>query len=714
MKPHSRKDTPLSISSFSEVRPMTSRNIMNTSRKDIHANALSARQSIERNPRSLKTSKIIPDSSTPSVSINLMLGTMKVDHKKKNNTSKNSMIQQASQSSPAKDITSRSRKPRVSTLGVARSSLTIQAVIQPSKERSNNNKSISSLKRSNSKKEDKIHSNCVSPTKFDPEIAEPEKVTAIPVFPSNSNELSGQGLKKSASENKLLLQKPESFFDSLKEEKSKISVGSTTKKKGSAQKILRKNTASISQSAKKEASQIKTKNKLNKTHRVQISTLDVGSHIGSMKSLPEDLPIDEGEVSPTLQALTTQENQVEAKTPASLRPTRSMTSLKANQKRVNTPTLQQQLQSQPQLPPQSKSQRITPQASTRKLMSSRSRVDTKGGFYNQINTPSMSTDRLSPRTMFSTHTQSQIQSQREQDKTAMINPLALKTTYFRPIEDTKLTEYIQSIRNTQKQTSRFEYKSTDCLLDNEADQQQKEKPQTIVTSFSTTLQSTPDQVKMTERIALTNQDINIEQRSETLPEQLLTNRVGSAYRSNMKESPTKFNNYSHKSSESSLNYLVQTARERTYKKTDNEQYRERKHEKYYEKQPRDNLIKSARFNSQSDENHMFSNESLTLKGLQRSVVTRGPGDKLSPTSVIIGNTEKEINNFSKLDQLLKNFKDEKVEKAKAKNERDLAKNLEGDGLFTPNLGSDEEPSAMLSNLRKSLAKILIVKNENLL
>ena len=70
-----------------------------------------------------------------------------------------------------------------------------------------------------------------------------------------------------------------------------------------------------------------------------------------------------------------------------------------------------------------------------------------------------------------------------------------------------------------------------------------------------------------------------------------------------------------------------------------------------------------------------------------------------------------VNIFSDtLDQLLKNFKD----KDKAKNEKDLAKNLEGDGLFAPNLaGADEEPSAMLSNLRKSLAKILIVKNENL-
>jgi len=175
----------------------------------------------------------------------------------------------------------------------------------------------------------------------------------------------------------------------------------------------------------------------------------------------------------------------------------------------------------------------------------------------------------------------------------------------------------------------------------------------------------------------------------------------------MKESPTRFNKNSQKP-ESGFNYMVQTARERTNKRKDSDQYRERKHEKYYEK-PRDNLIKSARYNL-SDENAMFSNESLTIKGLQRSVVTRGPGDKLSPTSVIIGNTGGETNNFSKLDQLLKNFKD----KDKAKNEKDLAKNLEGDGLFAPNLtGADEEPSAILSNLRKSLAKILIVKNENL-
>lgn len=514
-----------------------------------------------------------------------------------------------------------------------------------------------------------------------------------------------------------LLQKPESFFDSLKEEKSKMSVGSTAKKKGSAQKILRKNIPSTSQSqsqsqsqsAKKEASQSKLKAKMNKTHRVQVSTLDMGSQIGSMKSLEEDIL--SGEASPLLEDVTTQENQVEAKTPSSLRPTRSMTSLKANQKRVQTPT--QQLQSQPLPKPQlqSKSQRITPQTSLRKVTSSRSRVDidsnnnTKGGYSNIINTPSMSTDRLSPRTMFSTQTQYQSQSQIEQPK---INPLALKTTYFRPIEDIKLTEYIQSIRSSQKQLHKFEYKSTDCLLeDNEAaDQQQREKPQTGFTSFSTTLQSTPDAVMMTERNALINQDINIEKRSETLPEQLTT-RFESAYRSNMKESPTRFSKNSQKP-ESSLNYMVQTARERTNKRKDSDQYRDRKHEKYYEK-PRDNHIKSARYNL-SDENAMFSNESLTIKGLQRSVVTRGPGDKLSPTSVIIGNTGGETNNFSKLDQLLKNFKD----KDKAKNEKDLAKNLEGDGLFAPNLtGADEEPSAILSNLRKSLAKILIVKNENL-
>jgi len=159
-----------------------------------------------------------------------------------------------------------------------------------------------------------------------------------------------------------LLQKPESFFDSLKEEKSKMSVGSTAKKKGSAQKILRKNIPSTSQSqsqsqsqsAKKEASQSKLKAKMNKTHRVQVSTLDMGSQIGSMKSLEEDIL--SGEASPLLEDVTTQENQVEVKTPSSLRPTRSMTSLKANQKRVQTPT--QQLQSQPLPKPQlqSKSQ----------------------------------------------------------------------------------------------------------------------------------------------------------------------------------------------------------------------------------------------------------------------------------------------------------------------------------------------------------------------
>jgi len=120
---------------------------MQTSKKDMHANALSARQSIERDPRNLKTSRIITDSATPAVSINLMLGTMKVDHSKRNNTTRNSTTQQ--QSSPAKPLTSRNRNPRTSTVGVARSSLTIQFV-QP-KER-NASKSGSKIKRSNSKK----------------------------------------------------------------------------------------------------------------------------------------------------------------------------------------------------------------------------------------------------------------------------------------------------------------------------------------------------------------------------------------------------------------------------------------------------------------------------------------------------------------------------------------------------------------------------------
>ncbi len=121
---------------------------MQSSKKDMHANALSARQSIERDPRNHKTSRIVTDSATPAVSINLMLGTMKVDHSKRNNTTRNSTIQQqASQSSPVKTL--RNRNPRASTMGVARSSLTIQFV-QP-KER-NANKSISNLKRSNSKK----------------------------------------------------------------------------------------------------------------------------------------------------------------------------------------------------------------------------------------------------------------------------------------------------------------------------------------------------------------------------------------------------------------------------------------------------------------------------------------------------------------------------------------------------------------------------------
>ena len=126
---------------------------MNTSRKDIHANALSARQSIERDPRNLKTSRIVTESTTPSVSINLMLGTMKVDHKKRNSTSKNPIIQQqASQSSPVQPMTSRSRKPRVSTLGIVRSSLTIQSVVYPKERCTTENKSVSSIKRSSSKK----------------------------------------------------------------------------------------------------------------------------------------------------------------------------------------------------------------------------------------------------------------------------------------------------------------------------------------------------------------------------------------------------------------------------------------------------------------------------------------------------------------------------------------------------------------------------------
>ena len=126
---------------------------MQTSKKDMHANALSARQSIERDPMNFKTSRIVTDSATPAVSINLMLGTMKVDHSKRNNTTRNSSIQQqASQSSPAKPLTSRNRNPRASTLGIVRSSLSIQFV-QP-KER-NASKSGSKIKRSHSKKVNK-------------------------------------------------------------------------------------------------------------------------------------------------------------------------------------------------------------------------------------------------------------------------------------------------------------------------------------------------------------------------------------------------------------------------------------------------------------------------------------------------------------------------------------------------------------------------------
>lgn len=504
-----------------------------------------------------------------------------------------------------------------------------------------------------------------------------------------------------------LSQKHGSFFDSLKEEKSKMSISSTNttaKKKQNVQKILRKNLVSVSQSAKKDSSsassQTKIKNKANKTHRVQVSTLDTASQIGSMKSLQEDY-ITSIETSPLLQPAQPIENQLEAKMLSSLRPTRSLTSLKADQKRGNTPTLPQQ-------------PKVTPQSSTRKVATSRSRTDIdhqNKGYSNVINTPSMSTDRMSPKIVFPAAQTERTQPQPQQPK---IDPLSLKTTYFRPIEDTKLTEYIQSIRNSQKQICRFEYKSTDCLLQEEPEPQKE----AIVSSFSTTLQSLPDQAIQTERNILNNKDTNIEKRAETLPEQLLTQRFESigAYRSNMKESPTSSaqkNRLGNKKSEPSFNYMVQTTRERTTKKKDTEQYRDRKHEKFYEI-PRENLIKSARFNN-SDENAMFSHESLTIRGLQRSVVTRGPGDKLSPTSTFMrngagGGSEREINNFSKLDQLLKNFKDEKFEKIKAEKEK-KEQALE-DGLFAPSLGgADEEPSAMLSNLRKSLAKILIVKNE---
>jgi len=514
------------------------------------------------------------------------------------------------------------------------------------------------------------------------------------------NELSGKSLAKSASENKLLTasalsQKPGSFFDSLKEEKSKMSVSSTNttaKKKQSVQKILRKNLVSVSQSAKKDSSssssQVKLKNKANKTHRVQVSTLDTASQIGSMKDIPSV------EDSPLLQPTMPSENQLEAKTPSALRPTRSLTSLKADQKRGKTPTLPQQPST-------------TPQTSTRKIMSSRSRtnIEQNKGYSNVINTPSMSTDRMSPKIVFP--------AAQTEPKANKVDPLSLKTTYFRPIEDTKLTEYIQSIRNSQKQICKFEYKSTDCLL------QEEPQKEAIISSFSTTLQSLPEQAIQTERNILINRDINVEKRAETLPEQLLAQRFessGSAYRSNMKESPTgsaQKSRLGNQKSEPSFNYMVQTARERTTKKKDNEQYRDRKHDRFYEI-PRENLIKSARYNN-SDENAMFSNESLTIRGLQRSVVTRGPGDKLSPTSTFMkngagGGSEREINNFSKLDQLLKNFKDEKLEKNRA--EREKKDQALEDGLFAPSIGgADEEPSAMLSNLRKSLAKILIVKNE---
>jgi hypothetical protein len=246
----------------------------------------------------------------------------------------------------------------------------------------------------------------------------------------------------------------------------------------------------------------------------------------------------------------------------------------------------------------------------------------------------------------------------------------------------------------------------------------QEEPQreAIVSSFSTTQQSVTEQAIQTERNILINKDINVEKRADTLPEQVMTQRFESsgAYRSNMKESPTNSAQkprFGSKKSEPSFNYMVQTARERPTKKKDHEQYRDRKNEKFYEI-PRENLIKSARYNS--DENGMFSNESITIRGLQRSVVTRGPGDKLSPTSTFMrnhgGGSEREINNFSKLDQLLKNFKDEKLEKNRA--EREKKEQALEDGLFAPSIGGeDEEPSAMLSNLRKSLAKILIVKNE---
>ena len=655
---------------------------MENSSKENHVKSTSIVKPSAIDIRDYKPSKTSLELKTPSVTVNLLSETFNTDI---NQQTKDSQLQKSANDIEGSNLYSysvRNKYPKVEAFSVSKTPLTIQALsTRGTSFKPNISKSPSSRvlpkpnteKRLNTMGSPTAQSLCSSPRAFKGQT----EAVKVPVFPSKANSLTDKNLKRSASEHKIMpvsatSARSENVNKFPSEQQNRPIIPRPNRKPQTAQKKNVNNSIEKPLKNSMKTNEVVLTEK-NETPKKPQGLSTNSPRINSAQSYSQKL---KGDIAPPIDP--------QLKTPkggaSSMRTVKSLTSLPSKIPGENNKNIAGYNKS---------GGKPNNTALKEIFLNCKSETDLDREIRNRTEISSPASMMKRDRTSLS-----KLNFEQEKNVSNFHEDLhAVKTTYFQPIEDFKLNEFIQNVKNSHHNSAKSQ-----CKVHREADIENNKniKQPLSVTSFNAVL---PSPATLSERNNNTSKSVVTEKHIEE------------------KALKPKYNNSNHNENINIDTKIVKVeihpAKEKMQRSNSKDQILNRKQGKFYESkresQQKENLLKSARL--RPGENLYSANESLSVsKNSRTSLIARVHGDsKLSPKGAIVSH-DMDTNTYSKLDQLLKNFKGDKIEMTtdrENKETRDM-----NEGLFANNCGDDEEAPMALSNLKKSLAKILIAKNEN--
>lgn len=536
----------------------------------------------------------------------------------------------------------------------------------------------------------------------------------VPLCPSKSNNRSKREGERQASEHKTLSSLTAINIDETNishkepETESSASISKTYYKKKIANKLLSKNTsASQSCLTSRSNAQSKMNNTTNFKSPRQLSKYEGATmKLNSARSPRKD----ESMVSQALPSsrLVSPESKSLSKEPKVVRPTKSIAAFHAVEKNIESqPSGSKRKENAYLYGINPKRISLDAEKKSPRLDSSKSSRAATGR-----NIPLLHFDRLESNA-------AQINSSKNQQNTNFKTP---QSTYFKPIEDFKLDEFIHNTRYSRG-TSQKNDENLNVLVPSNTNGKQQKPPKPEKPSLS--IVNTPSTATIPSYQVLSERNMNKE--NNTISQKYFKNEYKKSSKDvnseiQLREQPKQVtpvqNHYG----------ILTTPRLEMMsllnKKSLSERPRSKELTRRSKLQENDGIIKHLA-ESNHKENHMHSpkrgsednlstTDSLSVtKTSKKKMFARIIGEKISPKGKLI-DPERNIKTYSRLDELLKTLKDEKMDRSADSSIKGMARSPDKD-LFANSFrayGIQEEGPFVLSST-KGLAQILMSRNENI-